>query len=383
MSALTGLTIKGFRRLLDVEIPLRPLQVLIGVNGCGKTSVLDALSLLAAASRGDLARALSTMGGIGDVLTRDRAHVVELGVTVQGDGESAASLAYRIALEPKGQGFWIPRESLVARPSGGAAPFEHIESLAGDARYFDGRTRAAIPITASLQTTCLSSYRSDLLPQAQALPASLDSMELYGTLDVQPRSPIRLPQRMQPADLPGRGGEDLVSALYNLREADEDRFEVLQDTLRAGFPDFEKLAFPPAATGLLSMTWKDKSFSKPLYMHQLSEGTLRFLWLATLLQSRSIGAVTLLEEPEIGFHPELQRLLIDLMREVSKRTTLIVTTHSDRFVRFIEPEELLIMDTDEGIAKVTRADQHAGIADWLSDYGLDELWRAGRLGGRS
>ena len=107
---------------------------------------------------------------------------------------------------------------------------------------------------------------------------------------------------MHPADLPGVNGEDLVLCLYTIRENDPDRFESIQDSIRAGFPDFEKLAFPPVAAGMLSMTWKDKNFSKPLYMHRLSEGSLRFLWLTTLLASPGLGAITLLDEPEVSFH---------------------------------------------------------------------------------
>src|ERR1700726_4896001 len=83
--------------------------------------------------------------------------------------------------------------------------------------------------------------------------------------------------------LPGKNGEDLVSCLYYLREAEPDRFEAVEDALKAAFPGFRRLDFPPVAAGTLAMTWRDNRFSKPLYMHQVSEGMLRFVWLATLL----------------------------------------------------------------------------------------------------
>ena len=62
----------------------------------------------------------------------------------------------------------------------------------------------------------------------------------------------------------------LVSCLFYLREADRDRFEAIEDSLRSAFPAFEHLQFPPVAAGTLAMTWRDKNLSKPLYMHQLS-----------------------------------------------------------------------------------------------------------------
>jgi predicted ATPase len=183
--------------------------------------------------------------------------------------------------------------------------------------------------------------------------------------------------------LPGKDGEDLVSCLYYLRETDRTRFETIEDTLRAAFSDFERLDFPPVAAGTLAMTWKDANFSHPVYTHQLSEGTLRFLWLTTLLQSPGLTAVTLLDEPEVSLHPELLSLLANLMREASERTQLVVATHSDRLVRFLKPEEVAVMDVlEDGISSITWADQ-LDLDQWLSEYGLDEVWRMGRMGGRA
>ncbi len=117
-------------------------------------------------------------------------------------------------------------------------------------------------------------------------------------------------------------------------------------------------------------------------MHQLSEGTLRFLWLATLLQSPGLTALTLLDEPEVSLHPELLSLLADLLREASNRTQLIVATHSDRLIRFLRPNEIVLMDsTDDGMSTMKWADE-LDLEKWMKDYSLDELWSNGRLGAR-
>src|SRR5258708_31971715 len=75
----------------------------------------------------------------------------------------------------------------------------------------------------------------------------LASSTFYHVLNVDPRSPVRLPQSMGPAALPGRNGEDLVSCLFYLRETDRNRFEAIEDSLRVAFPPFERLHFPPVA----------------------------------------------------------------------------------------------------------------------------------------
>jgi predicted ATPase len=117
-------------------------------------------------------------------------------------------------------------------------------------------------------------------------------------------------------------------------------------------------------------------------MHQLSEGALRFLWLTTLLQSPGLTALTLLDEPEVSLHPQLLNLLADQLREASERTQIVVATHSDTLLRFLDPSEVVVLDsTEDGLTTLTRADE-LDLEGWLKDYSLDELWRNGRIGAR-
>jgi predicted ATPase len=134
---------------------------------------------------------------------------------------------------------------------------------------------------------------------------------------------------------------------------------------------------------MLTMTWKEKNFKTPLYMHQLSEGTLRFIWLISLLQSPELSTITMIDEPEVSLHPELLSLFAELLREASARTQIVVATRSDRLIRFLKPEEVLVMDIDDqGYAKPAWADS-LDLNKWLGEYGLDEIWRMGRMGGLS
>jgi predicted ATPase len=96
-----------------------------------------------------------------------------------------------------------------------------------------------------------------------------------------------------------------------------------------------------------------------------------------------LTALTLLDEPEVSLHPELLSLLADLLREASIRTQLIVATHSDRLIRFLQPKEVMLLNTtEEGMTSLTWADD-LDLNEWLEDYSLDELWRNGRIGARA
>jgi predicted ATPase len=253
----------------------------------------------------------------------------------------------------------------------------------GRVRYFDPQASRLIPPEWDYdeQESALSQV-PNMYQEPEKFRRGLASSTHYHVLDVSPRAPVRLPQQMREAKLPGHDGEDLATCLYWMREADPERFETIEDTLHAAFPNFERLNFPPVASGLLAMTWKEKNLKHPFFMHQLSEGTLRFLWLVTLLYSPGLTEITMLDEPEVSLHPELLSILADCLRDASRRTQLIVATHADRLVRFLHPEEIIVVDIADGVSTFTRADE-LDLDAWLEDYTLDQVWQHGRMGGRS
>jgi len=354
-------------------------MVMIGASGVGKSSLMDAVSLLSASASGQLQPSLSALGGINSILTRGVADEISFQASMDVPGYNP--LDYSLSLEPRGAGYEIARENL-SQDRGFQEPLLHITAAHQRVRYHDGKKLAAPDWVYESAESALSQVPR-MYREPEEFRKLLSTASLYHVLDVGPRAPVKLPQPMKPAVLPGANGEDLVPLLYSLRESDRSSFESIVDSLRAAFPSLEELNFPPVAAGTLAMTWKDRSFAKPLFMNELSEGTLRFLWLAALLQSPSLSTVTMIDEPEVSLHPELLSLLAELMREASSRTQMIVATHSDRLIRFLDPKEVLVVDSDdEGLTTAEWAD-HMDLEKWLDEYTLDEVWRMGRMGGRA
>lgn len=386
MYKINHIKIEGFRRLKNIDLPIRPLMVIIGANGVGKTSLLDAYSLLSASAAGGLNSKLSQFGGLSSVLTREKADSLTLFVDMDVPGHKP--LEYELNLTTKGSGYAISREVLSqTRNTNHTEAFKHIDSKDNDIKYFEIEKGILVsPIRPNWQhdpsETSLFQVPK-MFRQPEELRRILGSVTQYHVLNVESRAPVKLPQQMKPADLPGADGEDLIPFLYYLRESNKERYEAIEDSLRAAFPNFESLSFPPVAAGMLTLTWKDRNFRKPFFMHELSEGTLRFLWLVSLLQSPGLSTVTMIDEPEVSLHPELLSFLADLMREASKRTQLIIATHSDRLIRFLEPKEVVVMDSDDDGCTTAQWGDTLDLDDWLKEYSLDEVWRMGRMGGRS
>ena len=382
MVKIKRIGIAGFRRLKDVDIEMRPMMALIGANGVGKTSFMDALSLLAASARGSMRQRLSDLSGIAAVITRDNLGSIILKAEIDNPGYEP--LNYNLSLVPQGTGYAISEEFLTQTTPGYQNPFKHIDAKYDDIQFSDPSTQRLQKL--DWEYDSLESALSQIprmYRQTEQSRRTLSSTEQYHVLDVGQRAPIKLPQQLRPTTLPGQNGEDLAPFLYNLRETDHGKYESVEDALKVVFPKFEALGFPVVATGMISMTWKEKTFRNPFNMNELSEGTLRFLWLVSLLQSPDLPTITMIDEPEVSMHPELLSLLSDLMREASNRTQIIVATHSDRLVRFLNPNEVVVMDVDEdGGTSMTWGDS-LELDEWLAEYSLDEVWQMGRMGGRS
>ena len=382
----TQLSVKGYRSLVDVLLPLRPLNVMIGPNGSGKTCVLEVFQLVKDAMQENLLEALERLGGLHAVLSRILGGPDRLKIALEVDVQSERSqepMCYRFELAPRDVGYVIPFERLEWQWDPQAEkPYCYIDAHYEDVRYADPDSGSLISPTWDYHPFDLAlSQVPRMYAEPEALRNALSRTRTFSFLDVGPRAVVRLPQPLTPMTRPGPNGANLYSALYNLRALHRDTYSLLEEVLSLGFPGFRQLEFPVVGAGQVTMAWYQDELSGPLYPSELSEGTLRFLWLATVLLSPQPPPITLIDEPEISLHPELLKLLAGLLPDAATRGQLFVATHSSDLVRWLQPQEVLVLDKIEGQTRFTWADT-LDLEEWLREYTLAELWLMGTLGGR-
>jgi len=386
MTTFDEIRIQGYRRLADVRLSLRTLNVVVGSGGAGKSSLLEAFHLLAASAAGDLQAAFYGIDVLQWILTRFPDPAVQpaeqLQLSLRQTTKNSGVLSYSITLQPAGNMFQISRESFTqtkTRPQ--RSVITHFTASNDRIRCLKTTTKERL--VPDWEHDDRESVLFQIPPEYRLVHGfrkSLSSFICCRAMHVGPHSPVRHAQDVCTARLPGQNGEYLGSCLHWMRESSPDRYEVIIDTLKVAFPAFEGLSFEVVSDEMLDVLWKEKGFSTPFRMGQLSEGSLRFLWLLTLLYSPGLPAVTLLEQPEISLSPGMVTILVDVLREASRRTQLIVVTNSERLVRCLRPDELVVADAEEGLAKFTRADE-LELENWLADYTLDQIWSMGRLQG--
>lgn len=385
---VSALHVHNYRSLVDVELPLRDLSVVIGPNGAGKTALLEVFQLLQRGCQQELSGFLEAQGGFQAVLSHQEVPkkpsrlAVTLEVDVQSE-QSDAPMDYRFGLAGQQIGYAIDFERLEWQYNPQAQkPFCYIDAHHNRLYYTDPETSKMVQPDWDYDRLELALAQVPrMYREPEALRSMLASIRHYSFLDVTPRAVVRLPQSLTPATRPGPNGENLYSALYNLRASHRDIYDRIGALLGQGFSGFERLEFPVVGAGQVTLAWYEHDSKEPFYPNQLSEGTLRFLWLITTLLAPPSPPLMLLDEPEVSLHPELLKLLAALLQDASASSQIVVATHSPDLIRWLQPEEVLIADKEEGVTRFAWADE-LELDEWLAEYTLRDLWLMGNLGGR-
>ncbi len=366
----TQIHIEGYRSLVDISLPLRPLTAMIGPNGSGKTALIEVFQLLRDASQVILAEALEKLGGLSSVLSMLSGAPDRLKIALKVDTESSRSqepMHYRFELALRGTGYIIPFERLEWQYDPSASkPYRYIDARHEHVYYADPDTEGSMvrPTWDYDWLELALAQVPRMYEEPETLRSALARTRSYSFLDVGQRSVVRLPQSLTQTTRPGPNGENLYSALYNLRALHSAEYERIEEVLKIGFPGFHRLEFPVVGAGQVTMAWYQTDLTNPLYPNQLSEGTMRFLWLTTILLSPDAPPITLIDEPEVSLHPELLKLLAGLLQDAAARGQIVVATHSPDLVGWLQPDEVLVLDKVEGQTQFTWADG-LDLAEWL------------------
>lgn len=179
---------------------------------------------------------------------------------------------------------------------------------------------------------------------------------------------------------------NLAAYLYHLKKDHPDSYERIVYTIGLVAPFFADFYFLPRERSnppRLRLEWRLKGSDMILGPESLSDGTLRFMGLATLFLQPpdKQPPIILIDEPELGLHPYALFLLAEMVKSASHEKQVIMTSQSPFLISYFEPEDILVVDIREGYSTVHRLDRK-DIQEWLKSYTLGELWTKNLLGGQ-
>lgn len=215
----------------------------------------------------------------------------------------------------------------------------------------------------------------------------LDRWRVYHVHDTSVNSPLRRTAKVDDNEFLRADGSNLSAFLYRLQEtpAFKPSLDLIRKTLQRVAPFFEDFLLRPDNINpeIIKLAWKHKNSEKYFGASSFSDGTLRFIALATLfLQPKELRpSVILVDEPELGLHPSAITLLASIIRQASKETQIIASTQSSLLLDHFSPEDVLITERTEAGTKFSRLDP-SELETWLEDYSLGQLWEKNELGAR-
>jgi predicted ATPase len=177
--------------------------------------------------------------------------------------------------------------------------------------------------------------------------------------------------------------ENLAAFLYWMQQKKPDHFANIEDTVRQIAPFFDEFRLEPSRLNesKIRLAWKEKGSDAYFNASSLSDGTLRFICLSTLLLQPDLPSMLLLDEPELGLHPAAVALLADLLTSAATRTQVIVATQSVTLVNHFSPDSVWTVNREDH-QSVFKHLASADMTAWLDDYALGELWEKNVLGAR-
>ena len=370
------------------ELELRPLNVLIGPNGCGKSNLIEAVSLLQAAPR-DLPAPVREGGGVVDWIWRGEPKASDARLEVVVDNPRGNQpLRYALAFAERGQRFELIEEKLENKEAypGYENPYFYFEFQEGRATL-NSRDTSKDTGVRKLQREDIEPDQSILAqfkdfyqyPEITNIGEKFRGMRLYREWSFGRSAALRRPQKTDLRnDFLMEDGSNLGLILNKLRrepKAKEQFLEALRN-LYEGIKDFEV----SIEGGTVQVFLQENNIIMPAT--RLSDGTLRYLCLLAVLYHPKPPPLICIEEPELGLHPDILPGLADLLREASERCQLIVTTHSDTLVDALTdtPESVVVCEKHDGQTQLKRLEKNK-LTDWLEKYQLGELWASGGIGG--
>jgi predicted ATPase len=361
---LSRIEITGYKSIRELDLELRPLNILIGANGSGKSNFISAFKLLNHIVERRLQFFVAQAGGADNLLYfgAQTTDVIKIKLEFGANGYECT-----LAPTPKEHLFFAEERCWFHNPK---YPDPYIIHLVG----VQGET--GLDEEAQRHPNRTANYVQDALKNWKVyhFHDTSDTAKVKKTVNINDNAALR-------AD-----ASNLAAFLYLLQERHPDHYRRIVGTVRLVAPFFDDFILRPNPLNpdTIQLEWREKGSDAYFNANMLSDGTLRFICLTTLLlqPEELLPATILIDEPELGLHPYAIAVLAAMLRSIATvKRKVIASTQSVTFMNEFGYEDLVVSDRLGGQSTFRRP-TYEGLKDWLDEYTLGELWEKNVLGGR-
>ena len=367
---LTQIEISGYKSIGQHQsLSFGDINLLIGANGSGKSNLVSLFQMFHEIAVGKLQTFIGKSGYAESVLYYGLKNTKHLEGKVLFESQDSS----------------IKYEFILSHSSGGQMMFEK------EAFSFDGKDTsnsvASDPhdLGSGHKESCLA--KKNNVPYAKTLVSLLAGCRVFQFHDTSDTASIRQPSNISDNLFLHSDAGNLASYLFAMRESNKGRryFERIESRIRTIIPLFDSFFLDRSIlnTNLIQFNWRSQKQSHIFGVHQLSDGALRYIALATLLLQapENLPNVIVIDEPELGLHPEALIDLVGMIKIAAENSQIILCTQSSFLLNFFDVNNVIVVDVKDDSTQFERLDQKE-LSQWIQDYSLADLWEKNILGGR-
>ncbi|MCQ2256418.1 MAG: AAA family ATPase [Bacteroidaceae bacterium] len=350
---INKIKIRGYKSIKDQTVEMKNLNVLIGSNGIGKTNFVSVFDLLKSLYRGNLQEFVLKNRGANKLLYMGAKNTDMIVLEVEVDDEGKKRVYEDELL--------FVQDSLVVNYSGITFWQEH----------------NVLSISTESKKELPNQYMDE------GMHYFGDDLQAFHFHDTTMTSKMKMSQSVSDNRCLRSDGSNIAAYLYFLQKVHPKHFARIEAMVRSVSPFFEGFALQPNRlnTDIISLEWKQKGCEDYFDAYQLSDGTLRFICLVTLLMQPEPPAIIIIDEPEIGLHPQAINRLASIIKRTALKSQIVICTQSNYLVDNFAPEDVLVADRQNNATTFRRLGSEE-LNAWLEEYSLGEIWEMNIIGGQ-
>ncbi|NME66596.1 AAA family ATPase [Flammeovirga aprica] len=358
---ITKLKIQGYKSIEELELPLQSINILLGGNGVGKSNFISLFVLLRKIYQQQLQEYVAQKGGADRLFYYGKKITNSIDIDLEfGNKEGKGYNRFLLGLKP------VQDEVLIHNTLTAFKPETNWHY-----KNYDENVRE-------------SGFRFRRDSQAYYVNDLLRTFSVYHFHDTGDNSPLKGKCRIDDNEFLQPNGNNLPAFLYFLQEKSPRSFSRIENTIKNIAPFFHHFKLKPDRINdhMIQLEWADSGNIEHYFnAYDLSDGTLRFIALTTLLLQPDPPKTIIIDEPELGLHPVAINKLSALIRKVSKKSQVIVSTQSTNFIDNFDPQDIIVVDRKNNASTFRRLEEE-NLKEWLEDYTLSEIWGKNIFGGQ-
>jgi predicted ATPase len=366
---IDSIYIQNYKSIRDSgQIKIRPINVLIGPNGVGKSNFIGFFKLLHRIYEQRLRTFVADSGYENQMLYFGRriSKFLAGGIIFRPNGENVNNrYDFKLIPQAQGSGFYFERED------------------AGFNRYARG-------YNASWDYMDLGSIGKDeselinhTADRSKFLREYFNNFNVFHFHDTSASSPLKQGAKTRDYNSFREDGSNLAPYLFKIRDKNPSHYKMIEHTIRSVAPFFDRFDLKPDAKNpeTIFLDWLEKGSDEFFNAFSLSDGTLRFIALTTLLLQPDLPKTIIIDEPELGLHPFAIQKLAAMIKSASSKSQIIISTQSVNLLDQFTPDDVIVVEREDN-QTVFKRQNEADLSKWLEEYSMGELWGKNVLGGR-